>query len=147
MIRARVAIDAGGTFTDLCADLRDDRGVSTRTRLKVPSTPDDPGQSVLDAIAALRAAVASQLREAAAGSAPTLEITELRHGTTVATNALLQGRTAAVVLITNVGFEDLLLLARQDRPDLYALQPQAPPALVPRAMTVGVGFTGSSHLT
>ncbi len=128
MIRARVAIDAGGTFTDLCAELRDDHGVSTRRWLKVPSTPDDPGRAVLDAIDALRREV---------GGGP-LDVTEIRHGTTVATNALLQGRGAAVVLVTNLGFEDVLALGRQDRPDLYALQPVAPPVLVPRTRIVGV---------
>lgn len=110
----RIAIDTGGTFTDLVA--RDDAGQVTR--LKVPSTPDDPGRAVLDALAALGA------------TGP------VRHGTTVATNALLERRGARVVLITNAGFEDLLRLRRQARPDLYALHPVVPPPLV--ADVVGV---------
>ena len=133
--QARVAIDAGGTFTDLCADVVGP-DTTRRLRLKVPSTPDDPGRAVLAAIDALRAEVAAL---ASSTGAPTaLEIVDIRHGTTVATNALLQGRTAAVVLVTNAGFEDVLALGRQDRPDLYALQPVAPPMLVPRARIVGV---------
>ncbi len=110
----RIAIDTGGTFTDLVA--RDDAGQITR--LKVPSTPDDPGRAVLDALAALGATGA------------------VRHGTTVATNALLERRGARVVLVTNAGFEDLLRLRRQARPDLYALHPVVPSPLV--ADVVGV---------
>ncbi len=110
----RIAIDTGGTFTDLVA--RDDDG--RVTRLKVPSTPDDPGRAVLDALVALGAAG------------------PVRHGTTVATNALLERRGARVALITNAGFEDLLRLRRQARPDLYALHPVVPPPLV--ADVVGV---------
>ena len=121
-LRASVAIDTGGTFTDLSARLSDSRIV----RLKVPSTPDDPGRAVLDAIAALRAEVGS------------LELDEVRHGSTVATNALLERRGADVVLVTTAGFEDVLRLRRQARPDLYALHPVVPPPLVPPGRCLGV---------
>ncbi len=112
-----VAVDTGGTFTDLVA--RDDDGVVRR--LKVPSTPDDPGRAVTEGLAAMGVSVA-----------------DVRHGTTVATNALLERNGAHVVLVTNVGFEDVLRLRRQARPNLYALHPTVPPPIVPRAFVVGI---------
>lgn len=118
---ARVAIDTGGTFTDLVA--RTDRGV---IRLKVPSTPDDPGRAVLAALEALAERMGGER-----GPTPTV-----RHGTTVATNALLERRGARVVAITNAGFEDVLRLRRQNRPDLYALHPVVPDPLVTRTLGI-----------
>ncbi len=115
------AVDTGGTFTDLVAQTPG--GV---LRAKVPSTPDDPGRAVLDALAELR-------RQLPPDSPP---VRVVRHGTTVATNALLERRGAATVLITTAGFTDLLRLRRQDRPDLYALHPVVPEPLV--AVTLGV---------
>jgi len=116
----RIAIDTGGTFTDLVALAPD----GTTTRLKVPSTPDDPGRAVLAALAALA--------ERTAVSAP------VRHGTTVATNALLERRGARVVGVTTHGFEDILRLRRQARPDLYALHPTVPPPLIAPEDMLGV---------
>ena len=84
----RIGVDTGGTFTDLVGD--DGRVV------KVPSTPDDPTH-------ALRAA----LDEAGAGTAAEL----LAHGTTVATNALLEGRGGRVALVTTQGFADVVEIA------------------------------------
>jgi len=113
-----VAVDTGGTFTDLVA-----RGPNGEVlRSKRPSTPDDPGRAVTEGLAALGVPVAA-----------------VHHGTTVATNALLEGRGAAAVLVTNAGFEDVLRLRRQARPDLYALHPVVPPPVVPRARVLGVG--------
>ena len=91
----RVGVDTGGTFTDLVAD--DGRVV------KVPSTPSAPA-----------IAVATAIDELDAGR-PEL----LAHGTTVATNALLQGRGAPVALVTTRGFADVIEIARQARPSLY----------------------------
>ena len=122
-LSAIVAIDTGGTFTDLSAALSDGQTI----RLKVASTPDDPSRAVLSAIDALRARIGK-----------VLHITEVRHGTTVATNALLERRGGAVVLITTAGFEDLMILRRQDRPDLYALHPEVEPPLVPAQRCIGV---------
>jgi 5-oxoprolinase (ATP-hydrolysing) len=65
-------------------------------------------------------------------------VAEVRHGTTVATNALLERRGARVCLVTTAGFEDVLRLRRQARPDLYALHPEVPPPLVDPADCVGV---------
>ncbi len=108
----RVAIDTGGTFTDLVARIG-----GRIERLKVPSTPDDPGRAVLAALDALAARIGPC-------DGP------VRHGTTVATNALLERRGARVVGITTAGFEDVLRLRRQARPSLYALHPEVPPPLV-----------------
>ena len=117
MRRFTVAVDTGGTFTDLV--VREEDGVVRR--LKVPSTPDDPGRAVTGGLARLQRPVA-----------------DVRHGTTVATNALLERKLARVVLVTNSGFEDVLRLRRQARPELYALHPTVPPPVVPRERVVGI---------
>lgn len=90
-------IDVGGTFTDLVA--WDGRHLVTG---KVPSTPDDQSGGVMNAVTPLE-------------TAPQAVI----HGTTVATNALLEGRGAVTALVTTEGFEDVLAIGRQDRPSLY----------------------------
>ena len=112
----RCGADTGGTFTDLVAD---DGRV-----LKVLSTPDDPGRAVREG-----------LEELAAGERPEL----LAHGTTVATNALLERRGATVALVTNVGFADVIEIARQDRPSLYDPSARRPEPLVPRSLRLEVG--------
>ncbi|HSG09322.1 MAG TPA: hydantoinase/oxoprolinase family protein [Longimicrobiales bacterium] len=115
---AVVAVDTGGTFTDLI--LCRDGGLVT---LKVPSTPADPAQAVLDGIRAL---------------VPEGEPFLLLHGSTVATNALLERRGARVVLVTNQGFEDVIEIGRQNRPQLYALVGHRPPPLVAREDRIGI---------
>lgn len=120
---ALVAVDTGGTFTDLVL-LRGDR---VRT-LKVPSTPSDPAEAVLSGVRSL-------VREG--------EAFVLVHGSTVATNALLERRGARVVLITNEGFQDVIEIGRQNRPQLYALVGHRLPPLVDRADRIGIaGRTG-----
>src|ERR1041385_1764609 len=101
----RIAIDTGGTFTD-CVYVKD----SGLTVLKVMSTPDDPARSVLDAIReiALRAGVAQGKHDL-----------EIRHGTTIGTNALLERNGARVAFITTAGFEDTIAIGRQARQYLY----------------------------
>ena len=91
--------------------------------LKVPSTPRDPAAAVR---AGLTALVGGAGRP------------RLHYGSTVATNALLERRGARVVLLTTEGFEDVLEIGRQVRPELYALEPFLPPPLVPRARRHGV---------
>jgi N-methylhydantoinase A len=115
---ARIGIDTGGTFTDVC--LLDERG--RLTIHKLPSTPGDPSRAIL-----------AGAREgfALAGVAPQA-VTYFGHGTTVATNTLLEGRGARTGVITTAGFRDLLELGRQQRPDLYDLQAEKPPVLVRR---------------
>ncbi len=113
-----VAVDTGGTFTDLVL-LRD----GAITTLKVPSTPSDPAQAVLDGLSRLLP--------------PGLAF-NLVHGSTVATNALLERRGARVVLVTNRGFEDVIEIGRQNRPQLYALVGHRLPPLVARDDRLGV---------
>src|SRR6476469_5946053 len=105
----RVGSDTGGTFTDLVLD--------DGTIAKVPSTPADPAEAVARGLAAL-----------ATGDQAVM----LAHGTTVATNALLERRGARVALVTNEGFADLIEIARQDRPSLYDQRVDRPEPLVPR---------------
>ena len=114
----RVGVDVGGTFTDLIAALPD----GTMRIQKVASTPRDPSLGLFRAIDAL-------------GKGPAIDV--LVHGTTIATNALLERRGARVALVTTAGFEDLLWLRRQDRPSLYDLARDHPPPLVPRNAVIG----------
>jgi N-methylhydantoinase A len=111
-------VDTGGTFTDMLL-LRD--GV-TRA-LKVPSTPDDPAAAILTGIRRL-------VEEG--------EAFLLLHGSTVATNALLERSGARVALVTNRGFEDVLEIGRQNRPQLYELVGHRPPPLVSREDRIGI---------
>jgi len=109
----RVGSDTGGTFTDLVLD---DGRIA-----KVPSTPTDP-----------REALAHGLAELGVSPGGPESIDVLTHGTTVATNALLERRGARVALITNEGFADLIEIARQDRPSLYDQTIDRPVPVVPR---------------
>ncbi len=113
-----VAVDTGGTFTDAVAAID---GVLRVT--KVPSTPDDPARAVRAAIAAVAAEH---------------DVALLVHGSTVATNTLLERSGARVLLVTNAGFEDVIEIARQDRPQLYALHGTQPPPLVRREDRIGI---------
>ena len=132
-VRWRVGIDTGGTFTDLVAlEIRARGGpasVVVPVVVKVPSTPRAPEAGVLHALRELERRLGERARDAEF---------EVVHGTTVATNAVLEGRGARVVLVTNRGFEDLIEIGRQARPDLYDLEPQRPEPLVARAHRVGV---------
>jgi len=113
-----IAIDTGGTFTDVVSW----RAGKLRV-LKVPSTPADPARAVLTGI------------DAALGAGPAFV---LLHGSTVATNALLERRGARVALVTNAGFEDVIEIGRQNRPQLYALVGERPEPLVRREDRHGV---------
>jgi N-methylhydantoinase A len=111
----RIAIDAGGTFTD-CVFLRGGK----LQILKIPSTPADPA-------AAIRTAIDRAQSQGGGESGA-----QLICGTTVGTNALLQRRGGKVVLVTTAGFEDVLEIGRQARPQLYDFFVSPPPPLVPR---------------
>jgi N-methylhydantoinase A len=111
-----VGIDVGGTFTDV-AVLRDGR-LSVH---KLPSTPDDPSRGVRQGVAD-------------AG----VENSDFVHGTTVATNALLEGKGGRTALITTLGFEDVLEIGRQNRAELYNLDLERPPALAPWELRFGL---------
>jgi N-methylhydantoinase A len=116
---ARLGVDVGGTFTDIALwdELR-----QRLTVLKLPSVPADPAEGILAGIRAI--ATRDGIAPAALGF--------VAHGTTVATNALLEKKGARTALLTTRGFRDLLEIARQKRPDLYDLQADKPLALVPR---------------
>lgn len=125
----RIGVDTGGTFTDVCLYDENTRTVSVA---KVSSTPSDPGQAVISGV---RHALDAETGDATGEFG---NITYLAHGTTVATNALLQSRGAKVGLITTKGFRDLLELGRQRRPKLYDLFAQKPTDLVPRDLRLEV---------
>ena len=118
----RLGVDIGGTFTDLVAL---EPGGGARV-VKVASTPDDPAVGLWRAVDRL----------GKPGGAGTVEA--LIHGTTVATNALLERRGAALALLLTAGFEDLPWLRRQDRAALYDLARDHPPPLVAREHVIGV---------
>ena len=112
-----MGVDTGGTFTDLV--LFDGEGAQARVA-KLSSTPDDPARAVLEGLAGLTDA---------------RDDLHFVHGTTVALNALLSGRgLARTAWVTNAGFRDLIEIGRQDRPELYALHPERPAALVEREL-------------
>jgi len=131
----RVGVDVGGTFTDLVA-LGADGTLEVR---KVTTTPDDPTVGMFRAVDLLgtREARKDSLTVAGGGTRDSV-IDLLVHGTTIATNALLERRGARVVLVTTLGFEDLLWLRRQERASLYDLARDHPPPLVARDHVVGV---------
>jgi len=118
-----LGVDVGGTFTD-AAILDGDRLLTAKT----PTTPDDQSRGVLEAV---RAA----LREAGADAA---SVERFVHGMTVATNALLEGRTARTALFATEGFTDLEELRRQNRADLYRLCAAHPDPIVPPELRVAV---------
>ncbi len=111
----RLGIDVGGTFTDLVA-LSEGNLVTA----KVPSTPRDQSEGVMNAVDAAGIDAAS--------------VAALAHGMTVATNALLERRGAKTALVTTEGFKDILEVARQNRASLYDLSLDRPPPLVPREL-------------
>ncbi len=111
-----LGVDVGGTFTD--AVLATESGIFTA---KAPTTPDDQSEGVMSAVEAV-------LERAGADAE---EVTAFSHGMTVATNALLEGRSARTALIATEGFTDLVELARQNRAELYRLCAAGPAPLVP----------------
>ena len=121
----RVGVDSGGTFTDVCLF------EETLGRLevwKVSSTPDDPSRGIVQGVKEGVERV----------EALPQEVEYFGHGTTVATNALIQHRGVPTGLITTAGFRDLLEIGRQKRPDLYDLQADKPPVLVSRDLRLEV---------
>jgi N-methylhydantoinase A/oxoprolinase/acetone carboxylase beta subunit len=117
----RIGIDAGGTFTDFVV-LRDDGGLES---FKLPSNPRAPARVILAGIERARA-------DEARGKV------DVVHGSTVATNALLERKGARTAFVTTAGFEDLLEIGRQNRPELYNLTPAPPRLFIERALCFGV---------
>ncbi len=122
---AVVGIDVGGTFTDI-AILQN----GSLSIYKLPSTPTDPSEGVRQGIAEINVGDA-----------------EYVHGSTVATNALLEGKGGRTALVTTLGFEDVLEIGRQNRSDLYDLNLERAPALAPWELRFGlperVDYTGA----
>lgn len=115
-----LGVDVGGTFTDAVLVASDGRLHTA----KVPSTPARESRGVLDAVRLV-------LERAGAGPA---QVSRFSHGMTVATNALLEGRTAPTALIATEGFTDVIELGRQARAHLYRLCEGGPPPLVAAGM-------------
>ena len=118
----RVGVDTGGTFTDFVFEQ------DGRIHLfKLPSTPSDPSLAIQQGLTRICAETDSRL-----------DHIEVVHGTTVGTNALLQRRGARTALITTKGFEDVLVIGRQARPELYNLNAIKPPPLVSDELRLGI---------
>lgn len=115
----RLGIDSGGTFTDLTLSCPSTGQIWEH---KVPSTPQDPSNAIIAGIEQI----------AAQASVSFEEIEYFGHGTTVATNTLIQLNGAKCALLTTAGFKDLLEIGRQRRPDLYDFYADKPPVLIPR---------------
>src|ERR1700678_3738339 len=114
----RIGIDAGGTFTDFIV-VRDNGAIET---FKLRSNPRSPASVIL-----------AGLEQAAGGTRA-----EVIHGSTVATNARLERKGARAALITTAGFEDVIHIGRQNRPELYNLTPLLRSPIIPRSMCFGV---------
>ncbi|CAI8006453.1 Putative D-/L-hydantoinase subunit A [Geodia barretti] len=127
MSRTVVGIDVGGTFTDI-AVLQDGR----LTVHKLPSTPQNPSLGIVQGVNEVGI---------------TAESADFVHGSTVATNALLEGKGARTALVTTMGFEDVLEIGRQSRAELYNLEQDRTPTLAPWELRFGlperVDYTGA----
>jgi len=117
----RIGVDTGGTFTDLlCLDAR---GLRVH---KLRSVPSDPSSAILAGIHALLE------------TEPTSAALEVTHGSTVATNAVLERKGARLALITTAGFEDVIRIGRQTRPELYNFMVRRAEPLVSPELTFGL---------
>ena len=123
--RYRLGIDIGGTFTD--ATLINENTGEIHVG-KVPSTPEDPSVGFMNATDRMLREVAVSLDE----------VEYVVHGTTVATNAIIEKKVAPTGFITTDGFRDLLEIQRQIRPTLYDLHFEKPRPLVPRYLCFGI---------
>ena len=121
----RIAVDIGGTFTDL--QILDARDGSVRA-WKTPTTPEDPSVGLMQGVKEAAGRFGFELAE----------VGLLMHGTTIATNAVLERRLARGALLTTAGFEDVLEITRHVRRELYRLDPDPFPVLVPRDRRLGV---------
>src|SRR5258705_1937573 len=121
----RIGVDIGGTFTDL--QIYDGRSGAI-VGYKTPTTPEDPSIGLMTGI-----------KEAADRHGFTLpDVGFLLHGTTIATNAILERKLPKAVLVTTAGFEDVLEIGRHVRREVYALDPQKPPTLTPGDWRIGI---------
>ena len=121
----RIAVDIGGTFTDL--QVLDTRNGAVRA-WKTPTTPHDPSEGLLRGVREAAERFGFGLRD----------VGLLLHGTTIATNAVLERQLARGALVTTAGFEDVLEITRHYRRELYKLDPDPAPVLIPRDRRFGV---------
>src|SRR6266404_4273808 len=117
-MNARIGVDTGGTFTDFVC-----LSAGGLVLHKLRSTPDDPSRAILDGIGQLAANPAAL---------------DIVHGSTVATNTVLERKGARVALLTTEGFQDVLTIGRQTRPELYNLFVAARRPLAPAELRLGV---------
>ena len=121
----RIGVDTGGTFTDVVA-------YDTETdTVHVAKTPSTPPQFETGVVTGIEAAIG-------ASDATPAAVSFLSHGTTVGTNAVLEEELPELGLITNAGLRDVLAIGDQTRPELYNLQTEKPPSLIPRRHRLGV---------
>ena len=113
-----IGVDTGGTFIDFIA--KDDK-TGEFTITKTPATPDNPPKSVIEGLSILGA-----------------ETKQLNYGTTVGLNAVLQRKGAKLALFTTQGFKDILLIGRQNRRDIYEINPKRPEPLVSKENRIGI---------
>jgi N-methylhydantoinase A len=121
----KIGVDVGGTFTDVFL-LNETTGQLAVH--KVSSTPEDPSKAIIRGVSEIL-----QIQ-----TIPPARVTYLAHGTTVATNAIIEQKGGKVGLLTTQGFRDLLEIGRQTRPKLYDLHLDYPPPLVPRDLRLEV---------
>ena len=121
----KLGVDVGGTFTDVFLLNEKDGALEVH---KVSSTPDDPSRAIMKGISEILQDLKISPEQ----------ITYLAHGTTVATNAIIEQKGGKVGLLTTKGFRDLLEIGRQTRPHLYDLQLDYPPPVVPRDLRLEV---------
>ena len=126
--RARLAADIGGTFTDIALEVGADGGPGELHTTKVLTTSEAPADAVLDGV---------QTVLAAAGVEPA-DVEVFIHGTTLATNALIERRGARTALLTTQGIRDSVEMAHENRFEQYDLYMRRPEPLVPRNRRIGI---------
>ncbi len=141
----RIGVDIGGTFTDFVVF---DPVSGSLTTFKLLSTPRDPAEAVLQGLKRISDQLSATSHQSSVISNQTSIITDhcslltdhysLTHGSTVATNALLERKGARTALVTTQGFGDVLQIGRQNRPALYDFTAAPPPPLVPEALRLEV---------
>src|SRR6188474_3620036 len=115
-MRSRLAVDIGGTFTDLVLETPNENGSARAHAVKVLTTPDAPERAVLDGVRTV-------LAEA---KVPASDVGLVVHGTTLATNALIERKGARTALITTEGFRDSLEIAWEHRFEQYDIYMERP---------------------
>jgi len=134
----RIGIDIGGTFTDFVIFDPSSGGIET---FKLPSTPHDPAEAVLSGLERIGERLSIDSRQSSVDSGQWTVSSErwhIIHGSTVATNALLERKGARTALITTRGFKDVLQIRRQNRPALYDFAASPTPPLIPADLRLEV---------